>query len=129
MEQAFNFVRMAVYAVECSFGAGFSPFTGCGLGPIPHWPRVRLQLPSADDFAWAGWPWILALRTYAIGLHAQGLNRTAIEVCKLLLASTLPRDPAHMLVQLDVFCLRASQFELLESFAADLLLPLLTAKT
>mmetsp|Transcript_58662 Transcript_58662/g.148858 ORF Transcript_58662/g.148858 Transcript_58662/m.148858 type:complete len:599 (+) Transcript_58662:111-1907(+) len=112
-EAAFKLIRRAVYAVECGFEAGFSPFVQSGAGPSPSWPRVALQLPGNDDPQWPGWPWLAALSTYMLGLHAQGLSRTAIEVCKLLLGATLPRDPMHILVYLDVVCLRAHQYELL----------------
>merc|ERR1711971_332223 len=52
-----------------------------------------------------------------IGLHRQGLVRAAIEVSKLLLAATLPRDPLHVLVHFDALCLQAKEYELLQNVA------------
>jgi len=120
---SYRVVRQAMYAVECSFDGGFSPFHDSGAGALPKWPRVRIAIPRDNNPRWPGWLWLAAFREYMLGVYSQGLHRTAIEVCKLLLAMTLPRDPMHMLVYLDVLCLRAKQFGLVRVFATSLLSP------
>lgn len=119
-DQHLNLIRRAVYAAECNFEAGFSPFHDSGVGAVPRWPRVRLELAADDDDGWPGWPWLAALWAYMLGLHSQGLSRTAIEIGKLLLAMTLPRDPLHTLMHIDVMCLRARQYDFLLSFTQRL---------
>lgn len=75
------------------------------------WPRVRVQL--AEDPSWPGWSWFTTLWGYMLALASQGLPRTAFEVCKLILAMTLPNDPTHSLVHLDYFALRAEEYDVL----------------
>jgi len=108
-EQCFGMVRRAVYTLECNFGRGFSPFSSP--------PRVSLRLQ--DDLTWAGWTWLRGLSLYMQCLARQGMHRTALEVCKLLMASTLPRDPVHALLSFDHLCLRAKQYDLLAQVAAE----------
>ena len=73
------------------------------------WPRVRVQL--IEDPSWPGWSWFTALWGYMLSLSSQGLPRTAFEVCKLILAMTLPNDPTHSLIHLDYFALRAEEYD------------------
>ncbi|CAK0844463.1 unnamed protein product, partial [Prorocentrum cordatum] len=119
-QQAFSLTRRAVYAVECGFGAGFSPLAPAGE---PPWPCVRLELPATAEPGWPGWPWLWALWEYMMALASQGLHRTATEVGKLLIAMTLPRDPMHVLIHLDFFCLRSGQHRALLALADGLLAP------
>lgn len=121
-QEAFRLLRRAVYAAECSFNGAFSPFSetqvpmvrgdGCC---ILSWPRVRVQLPG-NDSSWPGWSWLMALWGYMLGLASQGLPRTSLEVCKLILAMTLPYDPTHSLAYLDYFALRAEEYDFLLHF-------------
>ncbi|CAK0857503.1 unnamed protein product, partial [Prorocentrum cordatum] len=115
-EQASILVRRAVYAIECNFHASFSPFSATGVGRASQRPRVRLRL--SDDPSWPGWSWLRALWLHMQGLAGQGMHRTALEVCKLLLATTLPRDPLHVLIWFDYLCLRAKQHDALWRLAA-----------
>lgn len=114
-EQAFQIVRRAVYALECNFNPAFSPFSETGVGPAALRPRVALKLSGEAE--WPGWSWLRALWLYMRGLANQGMHRTALEVCKLLLAATLPRDPTHSLPYLDFLCLRSRQFDALSAYA------------
>ena len=82
---------------------------------ILSWPRVRVQLPG-NDSSWPGWSWLMALWGYMLGLASQGLPRTSLEVCKLILAMTLPYDPTHSLAHLDYFALRAEEYDFLLHF-------------
>jgi len=118
-DKAFGIIRRAVYSVECSVDAGFSPLRQAGAG-CPR-PCVALDLPAATDRTWPGWPWLASLFTYMIALQRQGLVRTAVEVCKLLLAMALPRDPLHLLAHVDILCLRAQQYDLLQQLSLRLL--------
>uniref|UniRef100_A0A7S4PUS7 Uncharacterized protein n=1 Tax=Alexandrium monilatum TaxID=311494 RepID=A0A7S4PUS7_9DINO len=117
-EQAFQLVRRATYAVECAFNPGFSPFQERGVGPSARRPCVVLRL--SDDPAWPGWSVLRTLWMHMQGLAGQGLHRTALEGCKLLLAATLPRDPCRALVSCDFLCLRSRQYDLLARLARDL---------
>jgi len=117
-EQAFQLVRRATYAIECGFNSGFSPFNERGVGPSALRPCVVLRL--SDDPAWPGWTWLRALWMHMQGLAGQGMYRTALEGCKLLLAATLPRDPARALFCFDFFCLRSRQYDLIARFAHHL---------
>eukprot|EP00927_Polykrikos_kofoidii_P046928 TRINITY_DN41031_c0_g1_i1.p1 TRINITY_DN41031_c0_g1~~TRINITY_DN41031_c0_g1_i1.p1 ORF type:complete len:813 (+),score=119.17 TRINITY_DN41031_c0_g1_i1:230-2440(+) len=119
-DQAFKALRRAVYAVECGFDAGFSPLHQTGAGPLPQWPRVRLELPAVENWSWPGWAWVTALWAYMVGLYRQSLYRTAIEICKLLLAMTFPRDPMYVLHYLDIICIRGRQYDLVRQFAGSL---------
>eukprot|EP00933_Yihiella_yeosuensis_P022618 TRINITY_DN17795_c0_g1_i2.p1 TRINITY_DN17795_c0_g1~~TRINITY_DN17795_c0_g1_i2.p1 ORF type:complete len:779 (-),score=180.67 TRINITY_DN17795_c0_g1_i2:207-2474(-) len=114
-EQAASLTRKAVYALECAFSADFSPFHPTGVGPAALRPRVRLQIDDSAD--WPGWSWLRAMWLYMSGLAGQGMHRTALEVCKLLLAATLPRDPLRSLLWFDYLCLRSRQFEALSKHA------------
>ncbi|CAE7224719.1 Tcf25, partial [Symbiodinium sp. CCMP2456] len=127
-QDAFQLLRRAAYAMECSFHGSFSPFQETRLdfqrgdaATSLHWPRVRLRLKEEES--WPGWPWLAVLWAYMLGLATQGLPRTALEVCKLVLAMTLPRDPLHALVHLDFFCLRAQEYSLLVNIAEGFDLP------
>ena len=82
---------------------------------ILSWPWVRVQLPG-NDSSWPGWSWLMALWGYMLGLASQGLPRTSLEVCKLILAMTLPYDPTHSLAHLDYFALRAEEYDFLLHF-------------
>eukprot|EP00438_Fugacium_kawagutii_P031246 Skav211077 [mRNA] locus=scaffold314:313633:314679:- [translate_table: standard] len=61
----------------------------------------------------------MALWAYMLGLANQGLPRTSLEICKLLLAMTLPDDPTHSLVHLDYFALRAEEYDFLLQFVEN----------
>jgi len=125
-EQAFHLTRRAVYAVECNFDAGFSPFLASDFGDASKplvWPRVRLTLPEMSEPTWPGWPWLAAIWAHMLGLASRGMNRTAVEVYKFLLSLTLPRDPVHALAHLDYLCLRAGEHDLLVRLARDLVPP------
>lgn len=117
-QQAFQILRRAVYATECGFDGAFSPFQETQVPMLRgeaccsiSWPRVRVQL--AEDPSWPGWSWFTTLWGYMLALASQGLPRTAFEVCKLILAMTLPNDPTHSLVHLDYFALRAEEYDVL----------------
>eukprot|EP00439_Symbiodinium_sp_Y106_P085921 s1324_g30.t1 len=115
-EQAREFVRRAVYTLECSLSPDFSPFQTTGLGPFALRPRVRLDVKN-EPSEWSGWSWLNALWRHMHCLRGLGMHRTSLEVCKLLLACTLPRDPTRGLLFADFLCLRSRSFQLLESFA------------
>eukprot|EP00929_Paragymnodinium_shiwhaense_P101345 TRINITY_DN64369_c0_g2_i1.p1 TRINITY_DN64369_c0_g2~~TRINITY_DN64369_c0_g2_i1.p1 ORF type:complete len:818 (-),score=181.40 TRINITY_DN64369_c0_g2_i1:248-2701(-) len=118
-EQASQLVRRAVYAVECGFSHGFSPFQPSGgTGAQGLRPAVALRL--AEDFLWPGWSALRALWMYMHCLSGAGMQRTALEICKLLLAMTLPRDPARGLLAFDYLCLRSRHYDLLRKFSAEL---------
>lgn len=121
-QEAFRLLRRAVYAAECSFNGAFSPFSETQVPMVRgdgccflSWPRVRVQLP-ANDSSWPGWSWLMALWGYMLSLASQGLPRTSLEVCKLILAMTLPHDPTHSLAHLDYFALRAEEYDFLLHF-------------
>ena len=120
-EQAAELVRRAVYTVECAFALEFCPFQGMGSQARP---RVRLRMPSWTPSqtvsTWAGWSWLRALWLHMHCLAGQGMHRTALEVCKLLLAAMLPRDPLHVLLWADHLCLRSRQFQTLLLLSSSL---------
>lgn len=138
-EEAFQLVRRATYAVECCFNNAFSPFQATAVGPESLRPRVRLRLPkvvpsSAPDhrepaavagfddkeaMTWPGWSWLRSLWMYTHCLASQGMHRSALETCKLLLSATLPRDPCFMLPLFDALCLRAKQYDAISRAAAS----------
>ncbi|CAJ1346172.1 unnamed protein product, partial [Effrenium voratum] len=119
-QHAFDLLRRAVYAVDCCFEAGFAPFAessqrvarGEGSDCVA-WPRARLR--QEEEPAWQGWAWLCALLSYMLHLAFQGLPRTALEVCKLLLVMTLPKDPLHALAHLEILALKAEDYEQLLS--------------
>eukprot|EP00931_Biecheleriopsis_adriatica_P099695 TRINITY_DN7438_c0_g1_i1.p1 TRINITY_DN7438_c0_g1~~TRINITY_DN7438_c0_g1_i1.p1 ORF type:complete len:744 (-),score=157.19 TRINITY_DN7438_c0_g1_i1:3-2069(-) len=117
-EQAFQILRRAAYAVDCGFSDGFSPFSSSS-----QWPRVRIVLPETEEHSWPGWPWLATLWAYMLSLATQGLSRSALEVSKLLLATTLPRDPLHVLVHCDLLCLKAGEYDLLIRLAREFRTP------
>ena len=84
-EQAREFVRRAVYTLECSLSPDFSPFQTTGVGPQALRPRVRLDVKNESE--WSGWSWLNALWRHMHCLKGLGMHRTSLEVCKLLLAS------------------------------------------
>ncbi|CAE7948237.1 TCF25 [Symbiodinium sp. KB8] len=114
-EQAREFVRRAVYTLECSLSPDFSPFQTTGVGPQALRPRVRLDVKNESE--WSGWSWLNALWRHMHCLRGLGMHRTSLEVCKLLLACTLPRDPTRGLLFADFLCLRSRSFQVVESFA------------
>lgn len=118
-EQAFQLVRRAAYALECGFHPGFSPFRGLGVGHSALRPCVVLRL--SKEPTWPGWSWLRTLWLHMQGLAGQGMYRSALEGCKLLLAATLPRDPAYALLSCDYLCLRARQYDLLPRLASQLI--------
>jgi len=122
-EAYFKLMRRLVYSIECSFEAGFSPFAPSRFGPNPEWPRVGLHLPergSEEESTWPGWAWLAGLSQYMLALTSRGLHLTAQQVCKLVLAMTLPRDPMHLLICLDALCLRSSRLDFLFRLVRDL---------
>jgi len=117
-EQVFQLCRRAVYALECNFHSSFSPFVETGGRNNSRRPRVKIQIN--DDDAWPGWSWFRAFWMYIHALAGQGMQRTALECCRLLLACSLPRDPIYMLPLFDYLCLRSRQYALLLSTAKHL---------
>jgi len=120
-DSAFSLLRRAVYAVESCFAAGFSPLLESSVGNFRGKPRVAVEFPAGEDPLWPAWPWMTALLMYMAALQRQGLYRSALEVCKLLAAMSLPRDPLHVLAHLDVLCLAAGQYDLMNDICAKLL--------
>ena len=118
-EQAFQLIRRATYALECNLAPGFSPFHQTGVGPSAQRPRVSLRLSSSAE--WPGWSWLRTMWLLMQGLAGQGMHRTSLEVCKLLLAASLPRDPVRALLWCDWLCLRARQYDTLARVALHLL--------
>lgn len=137
-EQAQQLIRRAVYTVECSFAPDFSPFEAergkakkrgekrFGNYPISS-PQVRLRLPSdekdesgAVGLAWPGWSCLRALWLHMHALAGQGMHRSALEMSKLLLSMTLPRDPLHVLLWVDHLCLRSHQYRTLHHLSLSL---------
>lgn len=116
-EEALKRVRRAVYALECALHPDFSPFQATGFGTAALRPRVRLRINDSPE--WLGWTWLRALWLYMQGLAGQGMHRTALEVCKLILAATLPRDPLRGLLWFDYLCLRSKQFEALTNLTSN----------
>lgn len=118
-EQAHQIVRQAMYVIECNFHASFSPFHAEGGSEHSLRPRVVLQLPETES--WSGWTCLYVFWLYMHGVSAQGMHRTALEVCKLLIAMSLPRDPCRALLHYDYYCLRTRQYDMLLRFAFSLL--------
>ena len=114
-EQAREFVRRAVYTLECSLSPDFSPFQTTGLGPFALRPRVRLDVKN-EPSEWSGWSWLNALWRHMHCLRGLGMHRTSLEVCKLLLASrhlsSIPQNFEQVLLLLSM---ARGQF-LLEAF-------------
>ena len=117
-DQARELIRRAVYTVECALAADFSPFEGLGVGVSHARPRVRLHMQKSLE--WPGWSWLRAMWMHMHCLAGQGMHRTALEVCKLLIAATLPQDPLRALLWLDHFCLRSRQYKLIGDFSVSL---------
>ena len=128
-DQARELIRRAIYTVECAFAPDFSPFETLDVGSQSSRPRVRLQMPdrsapsahsahSALD--WPGWSWLRALWMHMHCLAGQGMHRTSLEVCKLLLAATLPQDPLRALLWLDHLCLRSRQYNTIADLSVSL---------
>ena len=128
-DQARELIRRAIYTVECAFAPDFSPFETLDVGSQSSRPRVRLQMPdrsarsahsahSALD--WPGWSWLRALWMQMHCLAGQGMHRTSLEVCKLLLAATLPQDPLRALLWLDHLCLRSRQYNTIADLSVSL---------
>ena len=124
-DQARLLIRRAVYTLECNFAPEFSPFEDLAIGPQASRPRVRLRVPkiSRDESGgsdWFGWSWLRALWMHMHCLAGQGMHRTSLEVCKLLLAATLPRDPLRSLLWADHLCLRSRQYTALQQLSTSL---------
>jgi len=116
--QARQFLRRAVYTIECAFNTKFSPFQETGVGASAVRPRVALKLSRNLD--WPGWTWLRVLWMYMQDLMGKSAFRTALEVCKLILSATLPRDPTHVLVCVDFLFIRSKRFDELIEFVAKL---------
>ena len=116
-DQARELVKRAVYTVECAFAADFSPFEMDRSG----WrPRVKLQMPDRSVLDWPGWSWLRTLWMHMHLLAGQGMHRTSLEVCKLLLAATLPQDPLRAVLWLDYLCLRSRQYKTISDLSLTL---------
>ena len=127
-DQARELIRRAIYTVECAFAPDFSPFETLDVGSQSSRPRVRLQMPdpsaravhSAHSLDWPGWSWLRALWMHMHCLAGQGMHRTSLEVCKLLLAATLPQDPLRAVLWLDHLCLRSRHYKTIADLSVSL---------
>ncbi|CDJ41430.1 hypothetical protein, conserved [Eimeria tenella] len=107
-EAAFHMLTIAVCSLQSSFHYAFSPFVFNPDGT----PQV-----SADSRNPLNRQLFACLLLYMIGLGDQGCHRSALEVCKLLLAMDLPNDAAHALLHLDYYALRSEKYDFLQYFA------------
>eukprot|EP00438_Fugacium_kawagutii_P033474 Skav230627 [mRNA] locus=scaffold1673:157040:165222:+ [translate_table: standard] len=119
-DQARELIRRAVYTLECAFAPDFSPFETLQVGSQSSRPRVRLQMPSREALEWPGWSWLRALWMQMHCLAGQGMHRSSMEVCKLLLAACLPQDPLRALLWLDHLCLRSRSYKTVPDLSVTL---------
>ncbi|XWS31943.1 hypothetical protein CRYUN_Cryun23aG0118800 [Craigia yunnanensis] len=96
-------IAKCLYALECAWHPMFTPLLG------------NCQLKFSHD---SNKPLFKALFTHMKNMDRRGCNRSALEVCKLLLAFDSD-DPMGAMFCLDYFALRAGEYAWLERFSED----------
>ncbi|XWS76775.1 hypothetical protein CRYUN_Cryun01aG0206700 [Craigia yunnanensis] len=96
-------IAKCLYALECAWHPMFTALQG------------NCQLKFSHD---SNKPLFKALFTHMKNMDRRGCNRSALEVCKLLLAFDSD-DPMGAMFCLDYFALRAGEYAWLERFAED----------
>ncbi|XP_033626213.1 transcription factor 25-like [Asterias rubens] len=97
-QMAAELVERALYNIECSFHTLFSLTQG----------NCRLDYRRAENRAV-----FLALFRHLEFVGQRGANRTALELCKLLLSLDPDSDPLGVLLMIDHYALRSDQHEFL----------------
>ncbi|GAB4815863.1 hypothetical protein N2152v2_002909 [Parachlorella kessleri] len=95
-------LERCVYALEMSWHPSF------------NLAAASMFVPFGD----ANKPLFLALFKYQQALSRRGLHKTALEVCKLLLALN-PGDPMGALFAIDYLAVRAGRYAFLQRFARE----------
>ncbi|KAK8654440.1 hypothetical protein V6N13_128408 [Hibiscus sabdariffa] len=96
-------IAKCLYALECAWHPMFTPLQG------------NSQLKFSHD---SNKPLFKALFTHMKNMDRRGCHRSALEVCKLLLALDSD-DPMGAMFCLDYFALRAGEYIWLERFSED----------
>ncbi|PPD72449.1 hypothetical protein GOBAR_DD30648 [Gossypium barbadense] len=96
-------IAKCLYAMECAWHPMFTPLQG------------NCQLKFSHDL---NKPLFKALFTHMKNMDRRGCHRSALEVCKLLLALDSD-DPMGAMFCLDYFALRAGEYAWLEQFSED----------
>ncbi|XP_021281378.1 transcription factor 25 [Herrania umbratica] len=96
-------IAKCLYALECAWHPMFTPLQG------------NCQLKFSHD---RNKPIFKALFTHMKNMDRRGCHRSALEVCKLLLALDSD-DPMGAMFCLDYFALRAGEYAWLEQFSED----------
>ncbi|EOX95515.1 TCF25/Rqc1 - like 1 [Theobroma cacao] len=96
-------IAKCLYALECAWHPMFTPLQG------------NCQLKFSHD---TNKPIFKALFTHMKNMDRRGCHRSALEVCKLLLAFDSD-DPMGAMFCLDYFALRAGEYAWLEQFSED----------
>ncbi|GMI69525.1 hypothetical protein like AT2G46900 [Hibiscus trionum] len=96
-------IAKCLYALECAWHPMFTPLQG------------NCQLKFSHD---SNKPLFKALFTHMKNMDRRGCHRTALEVCKLLLALDSD-DPMGAMFCLDYFAVRAGEYAWLERFSED----------
>ncbi|XVF22244.1 hypothetical protein REPUB_Repub12eG0156900 [Reevesia pubescens] len=96
-------IAKCLYALECAWHPMFTPLQG------------NCQLKFSHD---ANKPLFKALFAHMKNMDRRGCHRSALEVCKLLLALDSD-DPMGAMFCLDYFALRAGEYAWLEQFSED----------
>ncbi|XP_038070196.1 transcription factor 25-like [Patiria miniata] len=97
-QMAAELVERALYNIECSFHTMFSLTQG----------TCRLDYRRVENRAF-----FLALFRHAVFVGQRGANRTALEICKLLLSLDPDTDPLGILLMIDHYALRSEQYQVL----------------
>ncbi|XP_007051358.2 PREDICTED: transcription factor 25 [Theobroma cacao] len=96
-------IAKCLYALECAWHPMFTPLQG------------NCQLKFSHD---TNKPIFKALFTHMKNMDRRGCHRSALEVCKLLLALDSD-DPMGAMFCLDYFALRAGEYAWLEQYSED----------
>ncbi|XP_022104331.1 transcription factor 25-like [Acanthaster planci] len=97
-QMAAELVERALYSIECSFHTMFSLTQG----------TCRLDYRRVENRAF-----FLALFRHAVFVGQRGANRTALELCKLILSLDPDTDPLGILLTIDHYALRSEQYQCL----------------
>lgn len=98
MQTAADLIERALFSFEMSFHSLFSLTTG----------NCRLDFKLAENR-----PFYLGLFKHLVNVGQRGCYRTALEFCKLLLSFDPDNDPMCVLLMIDFYALRASEYAFL----------------
>ncbi|GFQ68175.1 transcription factor 25 [Trichonephila clavata] len=97
-QMAAELIERAVFYMECSL----HPLFNIGMG------NSRLDYRIAENRSF-----YIALFKHLIYIGLRGCNRTSLEFCKLLLSLDPDEDPLGVILMIDYYAIRSSQYEYL----------------